>query len=191
MSRRFESVEGYSTWEDQGALLQAVIPMVLRENKHLNVVEVGTYKGRMTVMWLDEIVRHDSNFRYTCVDHFLGSSEHEQGVDYYMEFCRNTEQSRMDVECGQNAVVRVWRERSVEAADKIEDGTMDIIYLDAAHDFDSVCADIDAWWPKVRVGGILCGDDYIDGWQGVVKAVNLNFAPEVNVVGRQQWWIVK
>jgi len=37
---------------------------------------------------------------------------------------------------------------------------IDLIHLDAGHDYRSVTADLEAWWPLLRPGGILIGDDY-------------------------------
>jgi hypothetical protein len=37
---------------------------------------------------------------------------------------------------------------------------MDFVYLDANHRYDAVREDLHAWWPKVRKGGMLAGDDY-------------------------------
>merc|ERR1719265_907968 len=34
---------------------------------------------------------------------------------------------------------------------------------EARHDFAGVVADIHAWWPKVRIGGIFAGHDFVDG----------------------------
>lgn len=55
---------------------------------------------------------------------------------------------------------------SVEAADYIAKSVqqLDFVYLDADHSYESVRADISAWWPIVRRGGVLAGHDYvIDG----------------------------
>lgn len=49
------------------------------------------------------------------------------------------------------------------AASQIEDGAIDFVYLDARHDFAGVVADIRAWWPKVRTGGVFAGHDFVDG----------------------------
>ena len=51
---------------------------------------------------------------------------------------------------------------STEAASIILDETVDVVYIDARHDYRSVAQDIDAWWPKVRPGGILAGHDYLN-----------------------------
>jgi hypothetical protein len=44
--------------------------------------------------------------------------------------------------------------------------------LDAAHDYDSVMADLRAWWPVLASGGVLIGDDYVPGggWASVREA---------------------
>lgn len=69
---------------------------------------------------------------------------------------------------------RVDKRPSVEAAKDVPDGSLDFVYIDAAHDYENVKKDIAAWTPKVRVGGIVAGDDFYDfpsGGGGVMKAV--------------------
>jgi hypothetical protein len=57
----------------------------------------------------------------------------------------------------------IWRMKSVEAARRVPDGSLDFVYIDARHDYDSVLEDLDAWFSKVKPGGILAGHDYADG----------------------------
>ena len=189
--KNWREIEGFSSWDDQGVLLETILPLVIRPSLPVRIAEVGVYKGRMTSMWSGALLENGHVFEYNCVDNFQGlEAGGEDTVQIRAKFYENT------MEMGERAWASgskliVHDKNSKEAAAEFEDGTMDIVYLDTSHDFDSVCADIDAWWPKVRVGGILCGDDYIDGWQGVVKAVNMNFAPEIGRVGRQQWYSQK
>jgi hypothetical protein len=49
---------------------------------------------------------------------------------------------------------------SMEAAADFEDGSLDFVYIDGAHDFDNAMMDIITWSRKVRVGGIVAGHDY-------------------------------
>ena len=49
---------------------------------------------------------------------------------------------------------------SLDAA-KILPNSLDLVYIDADHGYQAVKDDIDAWLPKIRKGGILCGHDYI------------------------------
>lgn len=39
---------------------------------------------------------------------------------------------------------------------------IDYLYVDADHTFDSVTSDLDSWWPYLKVGGLIAGDDYDD-----------------------------
>lgn len=57
---------------------------------------------------------------------------------------------------------QLLRATSVEGAEQIEDGSLDFLYLDADHKLASVREDLKAWVPKVRVGGLLSGHDYLD-----------------------------
>jgi hypothetical protein len=57
----------------------------------------------------------------------------------------------------------IWRMMSTEAAPLIPRHSLDFVYLDARHDFASVLEDLDAWFDRVRPGGIIAGHDYLDG----------------------------
>lgn len=75
----------------------------------------------------------------------------------------------------------VWKCRSIEAASRIADYTLDFVYLDARHDYAAVLEDLTAWVPKVRPGGLIAGHDYLDGHLpegefGVKRAVDEYFA---------------
>ena len=65
------------------------------------------------------------------------------------------------------------RKFSIEAASSIKDGLLDFVYLDANHSYKAVCADLAAWYPKVRSGGLMSGHDFVDSGNpfGVKSAV--------------------
>jgi cephalosporin hydroxylase len=48
----------------------------------------------------------------------------------------------------------------------------DIVHIDAGHDYAAVLADLEHWWPLLRPGGLLIGDDYRAGndWPDVKRA---------------------
>ena len=85
--------------------------------------------------------------------------------------------------------VKIIKNDSLNECKNYPDSFFDIVYIDASHDYESVKEDILTWLPKVKQGGIICGDDYVHGWPGVVKAVDEVFDGKVNKVGYQQWWV--
>lgn len=52
------------------------------------------------------------------------------------------------------------RESSPEVAERHEDGSLDCVFLDDDHEYAQVLAECRAWWPKLKLTGILCGHDY-------------------------------
>ena len=65
---------------------------------------------------------------------------------------------------------KLHRKTSIEAAQSFADGFFDLIFIDGDHTYDAVKADLAAWWPKLKIGGIFCGDDYV--WPDVKRAVD-------------------
>ena len=96
-------------------------------------------------------------------------------------------------EIAQNKV-EILRMDNREAA-KLLPNDLDLVYIDANHEYEEVKKDMEAWYPKVRKGGILSGDDY-HYYVGVVQAVDefVSEHPGINLqVGQSktQWWFVK
>ena len=80
------------------------------------------------------------------------------------------------------------RKTSMDAVKDFADGSLDFIYIDAMHEFDPVMMDIICWVPKVRVGGIVSGHDYVDSYAvGVPHAVrSYTYAHNIN-----EWYITR
>jgi FkbM family methyltransferase len=82
----------------------------------------------------------------------------------------NSQSDPYHYECMVNACenIKPWQHRahmirmdSAVAANLFPDEYFDFIYIDADHSYESVIKDIEAWWPKIKKGGLFCGDDYI------------------------------
>lgn len=67
-----------------------------------------------------------------------------------------------------NQIIRDW---SVEAAKRFADSSIDFIFIDAEHDYKNIKADLEAWIPKVRSGGVVSGHDYVNGMHGRIFGV--------------------
>lgn len=60
----------------------------------------------------------------------------------------------------------------------IEDGELDFVFIDGAHDYVGVTNDLENYYSKVKSGGLICGDDFSNKFKGfqVIEAVNDFFA---------------
>lgn len=70
---------------------------------------------------------------------------------------------------------KIIKKDSIEAAKEIADESLDFVFIDADHHYEPVKADLIAWTPKVRKGGIVAGHDYYifkSGNRGVIDAVD-------------------
>mmetsp|Transcript_11661 Transcript_11661/g.18969 ORF Transcript_11661/g.18969 Transcript_11661/m.18969 type:complete len:254 (-) Transcript_11661:606-1367(-) len=95
----------------------------------------------------------------------------------------------------------IVRNYSTSAAPTFPDNFFDYVYVDARHDYKGVKEDMEAFWPKLKEGGIFAGHDYVEGqtpygFFGVISAVQ-EFAKkvgyEVHTTGRVMptWWWIK
>lgn len=117
-------------------------------------VEVGVERGAFS----EVLLRENPLLRLSCVDAW-------QAYKGYRDHVSQSKLDRFYVETGERLApfggrATLIRQFSVEAAEGFADGSLDFVYLDAAHDLRSVITDIAVWSKKVRPGGILAGHDY-------------------------------
>lgn len=179
---------------------KATLKMLLYKCNAQKVVEIGSWLGEST----EVIASFIRPFPVHVVDWFKGNKGTElEGIaekeDIFPLFKKNME------ELGLYDQIRPLLMDSVSASRFFKDNYFDFVFIDASHDYESVKADIEAWLPKVRTGGIICGHDceardwdekYIHQdvhdhkHHGVIKAVNEAFGDSFNIDERI-WWICK
>jgi cephalosporin hydroxylase len=164
MNHFYESVEGYFSFKDVYA------KMVEEATDGCHFVEVGAWKGRSTAFMAVEIINSGKDIKFDVVDNWIGSSEHQSDQHVRDKILFDVFQKNIQQVADRITVVR---KDSVDAADEYANNSLDFVFIDAAHDFDSVNEDIKAWLPKVKVGGYIGGDDY--DYFGVKQAVHHNF----------------
>lgn len=134
----------------------------------------------------------------------IGSNVDLNNGDHIIQLSNIVETFKSVYEFKERATI--IRDTSLEASKLFSDNSLDFVYIDAAHDYTNVSKDLDTWLPKVRKGGLICGDDYIDGvmlHNGVtvfeVKRAVDDFAAkhQLTVVSSSfegefpQWWCIK
>jgi hypothetical protein len=91
--------------------------------------------------------------------------------------------------------VSVHRGRSAVIAREFRDSYFDWVYIDGNHFYEFVKEDLERFLPKVKVGGYLAGDDYIEGWwkDGVRRAVTefLETRPVAVVTAKEEQFLLK
>ena len=131
-----------------------------RAKKVDSIVEVGSWKGRTTHALLSGCAG-----QVTAIDHFKGSpaeldsthAEAKEGniLDEFMVNCRKFNNLSLKVD------------ESTRAAQSFKDKSVDMVFLDGAHDYEQVKADLLSW--KNKPTKLLAGHDYT--FEGVYRAV--------------------
>lgn len=152
-------------------------------------VEVGSYKGRSSAYMAVEIALSGKNIKFDCVDTWKGSEEHQAGEQFedpdvvnnrlYNVFLKNMEPV--------TEYFTPVRDTSLDAAELYRDNSLDMVFIDAAHDYDSVLADIRAWTPKVKSGGLISGHDW---HHPPIKQAVSETLGKVNSIGNC-WYVFK
>jgi len=182
MEHYYINVDG---WFNQTKLYEFAV----KKYQDARFVEVGSWKGRSASFMGVEIINSGKNIIFDCVDTFEGSPEHRSlnKQKLYEEFCKNTDPIK-------KVFGKVHVMRSLEAASLYEDESLDFVFIDASHDTENVYQDCNAWWPKIKKGGILSGDDYDPhAWPGVPDGIRKYFQDlhKVNLEFLPHWYILK
>jgi hypothetical protein len=119
--------------------------------KSENVVEVGSWKGRST-----HAILSGCKGKVIAVDTWEGSEDERHGKqkealngNLYQIFMENV---------GSFQNLEPWKMLEIDAADKIPDKSVDMVFLDADHRYEKVKKQIQRWLPKAKK--ILCGHDF-------------------------------
>jgi predicted O-methyltransferase YrrM len=131
-------------------------------------VELGTWRGASAIA-LARLVRTWGGVVY-CVDTWTGAVKGGKagtvpGMPKMLLECATNL-----VAAGVGASVRFIPSRT-DAAAEAWSLPIDFLYVDADHTEASVRDDLARWWPHLRVGGLIAGDDYDNPmYPGVVTA---------------------
>ena len=116
-------------------------------------VEVGVKEGNFSKC----LCINNPDLHLTSVDPYSmetnnGNFDSQEIADaMYRKACKNLKGYNCDL----------VRKTSAEASRDFADGSLDFVYIDGNHMYDYVFEDLSVWYPKVRVGGIMSGHDYL------------------------------
>lgn len=164
---RASTIDGWMSPKELSFLFELARAMP----KDARVAEVGSWKGRSTTA-ICEGLRLRVNPILYAVDWFVGDPQVQAQVG---DFNPTEVRSSFERNTSDYPFVRLMVDLSEAAAAKFDDHTLDWIFLDANHSYESVVADIFAWAPKLKPGGLMSGHDF--GFYGVSEAVLRSFGP--------------
>jgi GT2 family glycosyltransferase/SAM-dependent methyltransferase len=153
------------------------------------IAEIGVWKGR-SLTFIADLIRQ-KKLSVIAVDDFAGTVD--EGDEYLV---KSAKKSNIEEEFKQNMQkagiaeqILICRNNSVEAAAKIKNATLDLVFIDGDHKYENCKADIMAWNPKLKSSGIMSGHDYAPYW-GVPKAVDEIFGAS-NIDVKYNVWNTK
>lgn len=135
-------------------------------NARSKVAEIGVWYGRTSSVLLS-----NNNIHLFAVDTFEGSEEHQdelKGKTFQDDYVNTIKK------LGCEKRVSVIKGESTKIAKDFKNDNFDLIFIDAAHDYENVKNDILAWTPKLKSGGLMIlhdwpGDNNPDGGFGDLK----------------------
>lgn len=148
------------------------------------VVEVGVWKGNWTIFVGNLLPEGGIIFAVDSWRAYPARPDELFMKKIYQQFLSNIIHYKLT-----KKVIPV-RLPSIEAAQNFSKAQRkaDLIYIDGAHDYESVLQDIRAWFPLLNEQGVLCGDDW--PFVGVASAVK-KFADEKRLIVHHSgdfWW---
>jgi cephalosporin hydroxylase len=187
MKHFYQKIEGWFDFQN------LYTEMVQKHKDDSHFVEVGVFKGKSLAYLAVEIINSGKKIKLDAVDTWLGSpmesiqQAHPEVIagTLYDSFLNNIEPIKN--------YINIIRKDSVETAMLYEDNSLDFVYIDASHHYEFIKSDIQAWYPKIKIGGYIGGHDYVPpnakphGIFGVYHAVNEFFPNNFSVVDQVSW----
>lgn len=134
------------------------------------IAEIGSFLGLSGLIMARSLYDHGNyGAKIFCIDNWEGSIEHQsmpvvKDGHLFDIFKKNIDES------GLRTFIVPIKSNSVVAAQGFDDGSLDMIFIDGDHSFEGSYADLVAWYPKLKRGGIFLGHDC---YSDVRKAVEL------------------
>lgn len=169
-------------WFNYQALYSQMV-MDFPDKSHF--VEVGSWKGMSSAFMAVEIINSGKDIRFDCVDLWdYDVSQNDISEDMYKNlydiFIKNIEPVKH--------IINPIKDFSLKASKLYNENSIDFIFIDGAHDYKNVKTDIESWFPKLKLGGIIAGHDY--DYDGVSSAVN-GFFKDKEIFSISNCWIYK
>jgi len=159
------------------------IEYLLKEIQNIHngkIVEIGVFGGWVSLHLAEVALKNNSELYSIDVWEKLEIGNGDQfpehqllAAKYYMEQMRLNYENILDELKYSNTTVIC--ESSLTAVNQFKDKSIDLIFIDGDHEKDHLYKELVLWYPKLKDGGALYGDDY--NWDGLSESIH-RFAQE-------------
>ncbi|MHC4663868.1 MAG: class I SAM-dependent methyltransferase [Planctomycetota bacterium] len=160
--KKHSAIEGFFS-EREGLFYRSLV----RNIQGGRIVEVGSWKG-LSASFIGRTANANNTVLH-CVDWWEGSPEWKDREKIIAE--KDIESTFRNNMADREINVEVVKEKSPDAAKRFDDESLDLVFIDASHEYDNVRADLKAWFRKLKPGAILSGHNYEERHDGVIRAV--------------------
>lgn len=179
---------------------------LLNKNKKrgMRIAEIGCWVGVSTVALAT--VAKSVKGKVFAIDWFKSNAESTiENTGYYYNIKNIFEENIREQKVDEH--IKIIPKTSIEASMSFPDNYFDFIFIDADHRYSMFKQDLIAWYPKVKVGGIIAGHDcdvplkdYFDLGQkykekdcilihvGIIQALKEQFGNNVSIAGNSKIW---
>lgn len=164
------------------ARTRRILVYFIIERKYQNFVELGVAQGGTMQYILNYEPSASCLKNYYAIDIWKEYHQKKTDNDYWEEKYNEILDLRSKYK-----QLKVFRDKTVNVAEKFEDHSVDMVFVDADHKYESVKEDILAWLPKIRLGGLMVGHDFHYG--GVRSAVYEIFEEPIRTTTKRTWAI--
>lgn len=163
----------------------------LRADRPLRIIEVGSWVGESAIAMAQGLMHGGV---VTCVDNW-GGNLHDDLREIADQVSPDAVRMTFEENCRdymRAGLINPITGNSLEVAQELPPHEADIIYLDAEHTYEAVKADIAAWLPHLKPGGLMMGHDYILAFPGLIQAVNETFGMDnIQILLHTPIWVVQ
>jgi len=145
------------------------LALMFRDFKYKVGAEIGVDRG----IYSEMICQLNKKVKLYCIDPWKDYEGYNdiKGQENFDVRYKETVERLKPYNC------EIIRKTSMEAIKNFKKGSLDFVYIDGNHSYESVLDDLNAWSKVVKKGGTISGHDYKNelsthGNEGVTKAVN-------------------
>lgn len=177
-------------WDE---IIDRLVKLHRDNNSNLKIAEIGVWQGDIVKRIIPFLKMIDM---YYLVDNWKSGTP---GTDWYESGSKmpRFKQSRYDsafrlvrtMTKGYRDKINIYHMDSVDAARAVRDHSLDLVFIDANHSYKGVVSDIEAWLPKVKIGGYIGGHDFDEPrFPGVRQGVELHFGRDIELGDDYTWF---